>query len=289
MCSVHWGMFSTSGGHHEYIGGTPWVHRGDTMSTSGGVQYIGGTPWVHRGMFSTSEGYHEYIGGYHEYIGRCSVHWEDIMMHVGGYHDACGGIPWVHREMFSTSGGYHEYIVGDIMSTSGGYPDVQYIGVFNRNWKVFTNFLPHMHHDIPPMYSWYPPNVLMVSLQCTEHPPMYSWYPPTCIMISPRCTHDIPTMYSWDPHNVLIGSPQCTEHPPMYWTSADILNISRCTEHTLYRVIKDVRSWKLLLSSDMKLLTRNPPSHAKFKTWFKMVPYGLVFILLAYFVTKLWP
>ena len=50
-------------------------------------------------VFSTSEGYHEYIGGcsvhrrdtmstsggYHEYIGGCSVH--------RGYHDTCGGIP----------------------------------------------------------------------------------------------------------------------------------------------------------------------------------------------------
>ena len=35
------------------------------------------------GMFSTSEGYHEYIGGYHEYIGGCSVHRRDIMIHVG--------------------------------------------------------------------------------------------------------------------------------------------------------------------------------------------------------------
>ena len=43
---------STSGGYHEYIGGIPRVHRGDTMSTSGG--------------------YHEYIGGYHEYIGGIS-------------------------------------------------------------------------------------------------------------------------------------------------------------------------------------------------------------------------
>ena len=59
------------------------------------VQYIRGCS-VHRGVFSTLEGYHEYIGGYHEYIGGCSVHRGDIMMHVG-----------------------------DIMSTSG---DVQYIG-----------------------------------------------------------------------------------------------------------------------------------------------------------------
>ena len=40
------GVFSTSEGYHEYIGGCS-VHRGDTMSTS---------------------------GGYHEYIGGCSVH-----------------------------------------------------------------------------------------------------------------------------------------------------------------------------------------------------------------------
>ena len=45
------------------------------MSTSGDVQYIGGCS-VHRGMFSTSEGYHEYIRGY-------SVHRKNIMMHVG--------------------------------------------------------------------------------------------------------------------------------------------------------------------------------------------------------------
>ena len=37
--------------------------RGDTMSTLGGVQYIGEIQLVHRGMFSTSERYHEYIGG----------------------------------------------------------------------------------------------------------------------------------------------------------------------------------------------------------------------------------
>ena len=37
------------------------------------------------GMFSTSERYHEYIGGYHECIGMFST--------LGGYHDTCGGIP----------------------------------------------------------------------------------------------------------------------------------------------------------------------------------------------------
>ena len=64
-------------------------------------------------MFSTSEGYHEYIGGYHEYIGGCSVHWGmfstlgDIMLHVG---ISC-------------------YLWGDTMSTSG---DVQYIGGYHE-------------------------------------------------------------------------------------------------------------------------------------------------------------
>ena len=61
MCSVHQGMFSTSGAFSA---------SGDIMTTSGG--------------------YHEYIEGYHEYIERCLVHQRDIMMHVAGYHDACG-------------------------------------------------------------------------------------------------------------------------------------------------------------------------------------------------------
>ena len=49
VCSVHQGMFSTSG-DAQYIGGCS-VHWGDTMSTSGeyheytgGAQYIGGIP-----------------------------------------------------------------------------------------------------------------------------------------------------------------------------------------------------------------------------------------------------
>ena len=66
------------------------------------------------GVFSTSEGYHEYIGGYHEYIG--------VVQYTGR-------MPLVHRgDIMSTS--------GDIMSTVGDVPyigDVQHIGVFNRN------------------------------------------------------------------------------------------------------------------------------------------------------------
>ena len=60
-CSVHRGMFSTSG----------------VFSTSGGYhEYIGGISRVHRGVLSTLEGYHEYIGG-------CSVHRRDIMSTSG--------------------------------------------------------------------------------------------------------------------------------------------------------------------------------------------------------------
>ena len=128
-----------------------------------------------------------------QYIWGCSVHW---------------GVS-VHR--------------GDTMSTSR---DIQYIGVFNRNWKDFITLLP---------------TCIMISLGCTEHPF-------DALMISPRCTHDIPPMYSWYPSDVL-NIPQCThviphihhDIPPIYWTSPDVLMIPpdvlmvspRCTEHPL--------------------------------------------------------
>ena len=48
-------------------------------------------------------------------------------------------------------------------------------------------------------------------LRCTEHSPMYSWYPPDVLMVSPRCTHGIPPMYSWYPPDVL-NIPRCTDH-----------------------------------------------------------------------------
>ena len=238
-------MFSTSGGV-QYIGGILWVYRGDIMSTSG--------------VFSTSEGYHEYIEG-------CSVHRRDTM--------STSGISWVHRGMFSTSGdimilmwghiminvgdtmstsgdvqyigGYHEYIGGiswvhrgiswvhrgDIMSTSGGYHE--YIGGCSvpefsiEIERILSScsptciMIPSDVLNIPRCTSGYPPDVLMVTLRCTEHPPMYSWYPPHSswyppdVLNIPRCTHDIPPMYSWYPPDVL-NTPRCTEYPPMYWT-----------------------------------------------------------------------
>ena len=156
-------MFSTSGGV-QYIGGCS-VHRGDIMSTSGGVQYIGGIPWVHWGMFSTSEVYHEYIGGYHEYI---------------------GGISWVHRGMFSTS----EFSIEIERILSSCSPTCIMIS------------LRCTEH--PPTYSWYPPmywtspdvlmvspTFIMISPRCTEHPPMYSWYPPDVLNTPRRTEHTL--------------------------------------------------------------------------------------------------
>ena len=104
---------------------------------------------VQRGMFSTSVGYHEYIGGYHEYIreyheyiGGCSVHRGDIMMYVGEQ-------------------------VGKNLSISVENPDVLNI--------------PRCTHDTPGVLM-ISPNVLMVFSRCTHDiptcPPIYSWYPP---------------------------------------------------------------------------------------------------------------
>ena len=239
-CSVHRGVFSTSGGiqyiggYHDYIGdimstsslvhrrdimmhvGDIMIHVGDTKSTPGDVQYIGG-------YHEYSEGYHEYIGGYHEYI--------------GGYHDACGGILWcmwgipkVHQGMFSTledavsTAGISWVHLGDIMMHVGEQVDkILSISIENPNVlksldvllispKVFM-ISPWYTHGIPLMY-W--------------TSPMHSWYP--SMYWTPWCTHDIPTMYSW--------------YPPMYsWCPPDVLNtptvlkFPRCTEHTLYRVI----------------------------------------------------
>ena len=59
VCSVHRGMFSTSGDIMSTLG--------DIMSTSGDVQYIGDI------MMHVGE-YHDACGGYHEYIEGCSVH-----------------------------------------------------------------------------------------------------------------------------------------------------------------------------------------------------------------------
>ena len=162
-----------------------------------------GIPWVHWGISWVRQGDTMSTSG--------------VFSTSGGYHDACGGIPWVHQGISWCMWGI-TWVHRGMFSTSG---DVQYIGVFTRNWKVFTNLLPYMHHDIP---------------RCTEHPPvyswcppMYSWYPPNVLNI-PWCTHDIPHIH----HDI----PQCTEHPQCTHDIPRCTHgIPRCTEHTLYRVL----------------------------------------------------
>ena len=92
---------------------------------------------VHRAMFSTPEGV-----GCSVHQGIPGVHWGDIMSKS-----------W---DTISTSGGYHEYIVGcsvyrgDIMMHLG-----------EQGYKSISIYIEN-------------PDVLMISLRCTEHLPMYS-------------------------------------------------------------------------------------------------------------------
>ena len=227
-CSVHWGVFSTSWGYHEYIGGISWVHRG-MFSKLGDIMMNVGDTMSTSGMFSTSEGYHEYIGGYHEYIGWCSVHRRDIMIHVGEQLDKILSISIENSDVLNIPRCTH-----DIPLMYSWYPP----DVLNISWC--THDIPWCTHGILPMY-WTSPDVLMVmvSLWCTEHPP-------DVLMISPWCIHGIPPMYSW--------------YPPMYWTPPNVLNIPRCTEHTLYRVrmgsIKLMRSRLRSIRIEADLVSR---------------------------------
>ena len=66
------------------------------------------------------------------------MHAGDIMIHVGGYH---------------------EYI--EECSVHRG---------FQYKSKAFINFLPHMNHDIPSMYSSYPSDILNTA-RCTQDIP----------------------------------------------------------------------------------------------------------------------
>ena len=94
-------------------------------------------------------------GGYHEYIEGCSVHRGDITMHV--------------RKQ-----------VGKNLSISIENPDV-------LNIPQCTHDIPDVLMISPSMYSWYPPDVLMVSPDVL----MVS----TDVLNAPRCTHDISPMY----------------------------------------------------------------------------------------------
>ena len=52
----------------------------------------GGWEEGREGVFSTSAGYHEYIGDITSTLGVCSEHQRVSMMQVGGYYDSCGRI-----------------------------------------------------------------------------------------------------------------------------------------------------------------------------------------------------
>ena len=83
-----------------------------------------------------------------------------------------------------------------------------------------------------------PPNVLMVSLRCTEHPQMYSWYP-LDVLSSPEARVIYSNNYhlearrdsgnkgnKWTKERLCGGEyPRCTHGiPPMHWTSPDVRN-----------------------------------------------------------------
>ena len=67
-CSVHWGVFSTSGGGCS----------------------------VHQEVFSTSGKYHGYIGD--------TMRTSGDVQYIKGYHDACGDIISTSGDTMSTSG-----------------------------------------------------------------------------------------------------------------------------------------------------------------------------------------
>ena len=151
--SVHRGVFSTSGGYHEYI--------------------AGGISWVNWEMFSTLEGYQDECGRYHEYIRGCSVHRRDIMHE---YNDWC----LVHVSWYPPL----YWTCPDVLMIS---PAVIMVSPDVLNIPRYTHGIPRMYWTPPtnvlmisPDVLMVSPNVLLVSLncshgipRCTEQPPMY--------------------------------------------------------------------------------------------------------------------
>ena len=74
--------------------------------------------------------------------------------------------------------------LGDIMSTPGGYHDKCGGRSLSKQLNLYGNpsvlNIPRSTHDIPLVYSWYPPSVLDTPCcthgvpQCTEEPLLYS-------------------------------------------------------------------------------------------------------------------
>ena len=162
-------------------------------------------------------------------------------------------ISWVHRGMFSTSG------ISWFMWGASSQKPLIYIespNVLNIPHDVLS--IP-CTHDIPLMYSWYPPDVLMVSPRCTGgFPLMYSWYPHDVLNPPPlpdvlNIPNVLNTRYreyiggmSWVHRGdimIHVGSklikafdlywkPQCTEHPTIsdvLMISPEVLSITHCT------------------------------------------------------------
>ena len=134
------------------------------------AQYIRGRS-VHQGVFSTSG---------------------DIMSTSRRYHECIGGISWVHQGEGGCS--VHQ---GDIMSTSG---DVQYIGGYHEyiggmSWCMWGISWVHQgfQYKLKGFCHLAPLTCIMIS---PEHPPMYSWYPPNVLMESPD----------------VLNIPWCNEH-----------------------------------------------------------------------------
>ena len=81
-------------------------------------------------MFGRPGEFHVYSEGYHEYTGGVQ-YTGDIMSTLEGYHDKCGG-----RSLGKQLNLY-------------GNPSV-------LNISRCTHDIPHTHHGIPSVYSWYP-------------------------------------------------------------------------------------------------------------------------------------
>ena len=134
----------------QYIGGCSVHWR--VFSTSGGVQYIGGISRVHRG------GYHEYIGG--DITSTSGISWcmwgsklikaFQFLLKTPMYWtspDALMIFPRCTRDI--------PQCIHDMPPMYWTSPDVLMIS-------------PRCTNGIPPMYSWYPGDVLNTP-RCSEH------------------------------------------------------------------------------------------------------------------------
>ena len=118
----------------------------------------------------------------------CSVHRGESMSTVGDIMSTV--------EVFSTLGGYRD--------NCGGRSLGKQLNLYGNssvlNIPRCTHDIPHTHHGIRPVYSWYPPTVLnspgvlMISPSVLNTPRCTQWYLPSVLntpvysTTSPRCT-----------------------------------------------------------------------------------------------------